>query len=369
MRKHTRDFDSKNTQTGSGDSLPGDLTPAVGLEFPTEAVDELSDPLLSARSLGPGVRLRRAREQMGLTAVDVASRMRLTRHVIEDLERDEYHKGVPKAFLKGYLRTYARLVKLPSDEIVGSFELLFGSRNQEAPVAPTSSESDMSASDSFSQPKSDKADASKEKRLRWISVGLLLAIILIFIAWWRTYTGASPIDSLSQVDLEDLNQDVSLLTENVNNDNNNDFNNSIVSDSAVSFGQVVSHYSDDRLEVLTDDSAVVVDALVRVADSNNSFQDSTDADNLVADFSQPFSSINQIVIEVVDQCWVEVTDAEGKRLYFDLMTPKQLVELTGTAPFEVLLGNPSVAEVRYDGELVNLNDLPNNRTARITVGT
>ena len=67
-------------------------------------------------------------------------------------------------------------------------------------------------------------------------------------------------------------------------------------------------------------------------------------------------------------CWTEISDANGRRLFFGMGRSGRDVELTGPAPFDVLLGNA-------DNVAVRVNDNPftipaaarNNRTARLTI--
>jgi cytoskeleton protein RodZ len=70
----------------------------------------------SARGIGE--RLRQARIRAGLSPSEVGSRLKIPTHVIEALEREDWpHIGAP-VFIRGQLRSYARLLGLPADAIV-----------------------------------------------------------------------------------------------------------------------------------------------------------------------------------------------------------------------------------------------------------
>lgn len=67
-------------------------------------------------------------------------------------------------------------------------------------------------------------------------------------------------------------------------------------------------------------------------------------------------------------CWTEVSDAEGDRLYFGLGKAGGTVSVTGTAPLHVLLGDSENAAVTINGEAYRIP--PSARrgdTARLTV--
>lgn len=76
----------------------------------------------SGDDIGPGQRLREAREAAHLTAAEVASRMRLEPHIIERLENDEFDRLHGPTFVRGYLSGYARLLNLPERPILEAYE-------------------------------------------------------------------------------------------------------------------------------------------------------------------------------------------------------------------------------------------------------
>ena len=88
-----------------------------------ESVVELESSQKNTSS-GPGERLRRSRESLGLTHADVADHLNLRISVIEALETNNY-KQIPKlVFARGYLRAYAKLLRLPGNEIIDAFNQL-----------------------------------------------------------------------------------------------------------------------------------------------------------------------------------------------------------------------------------------------------
>ena len=71
----------------------------------------------------PGQRLRQAREALNLSQQDVARQLHLNVNLIQALE-DNNEEALPaKTYLVGYLRSYARLLNLPADEIIEAAHL------------------------------------------------------------------------------------------------------------------------------------------------------------------------------------------------------------------------------------------------------
>jgi cytoskeleton protein RodZ len=77
-----------------------------------------------------------------------------------------------------------------------------------------------------------------------------------------------------------------------------------------------------------------------------------------------------LVIKATDaDCWVEVRNADGKRLVYDVLKQGETRQVAGKGPFTVVLGNPAAVEVLWKGQPVKL-DAPyaNNCVVRTTVG-
>ena len=71
-------------------------------------------------SRGIGERLHQARIRAGWSPSDVAARLKMPTHVIEALEREDWARIGAPVFIRGQLRSYARLLGLPMDAIVES---------------------------------------------------------------------------------------------------------------------------------------------------------------------------------------------------------------------------------------------------------
>jgi cytoskeleton protein RodZ len=72
-----------------------------------------SNQTMPASSPGVGERLRAARMEAGLTVADVAGRLRMQLRVVEALEAEDWARLGAPVFVRGQLRSYLRLLKLP----------------------------------------------------------------------------------------------------------------------------------------------------------------------------------------------------------------------------------------------------------------
>ena len=79
--------------------------------------------------LTAGEMLRQAREAQGLTINEVASRLNLRPALVRDLEENRFvTKTSVETFIRGYLRGYARLLKLSEEDVISSYEDLIGKK-------------------------------------------------------------------------------------------------------------------------------------------------------------------------------------------------------------------------------------------------
>ena len=69
-------------------------------------------------ALSTGVRLRNAREQLGFSQQAVAERLCLKVSTVRDIEEDKAPADLASTFLRGYIRSYARLVHIPEEELL-----------------------------------------------------------------------------------------------------------------------------------------------------------------------------------------------------------------------------------------------------------
>ena len=80
----------------------------------------IDDQTVSAldTAAGCGTRLRQAREAAGLTLDDVGQRLRMPVQVVKSLEEEQWQKLGAPVFVRGQLRSYARLLKVDISQLL-----------------------------------------------------------------------------------------------------------------------------------------------------------------------------------------------------------------------------------------------------------
>src|SRR5690554_5640565 len=66
--------------------------------------------------------LRQAREDAGLTQEDVVADTRMTLYNVRALENDDFKRLPSDTFTRGYLRIYAKLLKLDVEPLIAAYE-------------------------------------------------------------------------------------------------------------------------------------------------------------------------------------------------------------------------------------------------------
>jgi cytoskeleton protein RodZ len=131
---------------------------------------------MSGVALPPGLRLKAERERRGLSVQKAADEMHLDRWVIEALEADDYKRIGPTVYAKGHLKKYAALLGLPAAEILAGYDS--GVQSPTAAAAPVSNL--LLAA---------RADAPHMSALSppQIAACIGAALLLLIVLWWRPW--------------------------------------------------------------------------------------------------------------------------------------------------------------------------------------
>jgi cytoskeleton protein RodZ len=77
---------------------------------------------------------------------------------------------------------------------------------------------------------------------------------------------------------------------------------------------------------------------------------------------------DQAEFSLIGVSWVEVNDADGNRLFQDMLRENDTLSIRGTAPFEVLLGDARNVSLVFNDADVDLDSsMRNDNTARLSL--
>lgn len=242
------------------------------------------------RLLLPGQRLRAGREALGLTQAEMANRMHLSVSYIKALEADDYDRLPESAFVRGYIKNYAKLVNLPADELANLYQQM--------------------AEETRPQSESLPPPAEPDRRLWWIggAVGFVLVVWLL----WPT--------SIEQPEqyLERSGTPEAAGTPSPE-------------------GETVSPAEglEAGAELAPEDAPTSVPADEDAAAVEPQVED--EVGSVAAD---------RLLIRFKEVCWLRVRNADGDEIYVGQRDENQPLQLDGRGPFRITLGNAAaVSEI------------------------
>ncbi|WP_000298279.1 cytoskeleton protein RodZ, partial [Escherichia sp. TW14182] len=87
-----------------------------------------------------------------------------------------------------------------------------------------------------------------------------------------------------------------------------------------------------------------------------------------AGVTTPAADPNALVMNFTADCWLEVTDSTGKKLFSGMQRKGGNLNLSGQAPYKLKIGAPAAVQIQYQGKPVDLSRfIRTNQVARLTL--
>ncbi|MBS2140890.1 DUF4115 domain-containing protein, partial [Escherichia coli] len=83
-----------------------------------------------------------------------------------------------------------------------------------------------------------------------------------------------------------------------------------------------------------------------------------------AGVTTPVADPNALVMNFTADCWLEVTDATGKKLFSGMQRKDGNLNLTGQDPYKLKIGAPAADQIPVQGNTVALGRFSNTTTVR-----
>lgn len=304
----------------------------------------------------PGERLRRAREEKGLSQEEACKHLRLSTSYMKALEQDDYDRLPEAPFIKGYLRNYARFLGLPAEELARQFQQRVDEMRQDE------REREQAAL--------DEAPSNREWRLPALVV--LVVVLLVAVGWWLW-----PRDQLSAPDAS-VNDSGRGGEERFDSPAPPE-----APDPALPETTEPTEPVEDSLQPSTESGSDSEQGAEPPSDQSNdgsSGGESASRPELAEQTSQTPASqtelaaapgedgIDSLTLEFSRVCWIKVVDATGATLTQGQQNAGGSVNLDGEAPFRVTLGDAAaVSAVRINGSAVSLPSQRSGDVVRVTL--
>ncbi len=295
---------------------------------------------------GPGSQLRAKRQERGLDLAEVAAQLHLTSAVIQQLERDDY-EGLGHVFAIGYLRNYARLLRLDPEPYVE----LYRTQVQNVPTPVP------------------RPARPQKRRLSLLPLsGLFLFLVVGIMGLWYVWSVPSP--RPKEASSPDFSGDAPPAEP---------------ASSVPVERQEPAHSGAASPPVLLPSEPALVSMEPEPPQPSSSVpsggvlesppptpaepQVSTESSVEPGPAPEPeqLASPPEVVLEFSGPCWVDLRDSSRKFKHFGEMKAGDRLVLKGTPPYSILLGNAAVVRMTIGGEPFDLSQKTRGNVAKFTL--
>jgi cytoskeleton protein RodZ len=269
-----------------------------------------------------GAMLRQAREQRNLTKVDLARCLRLEPRVIERLEANQFDQLPAPAFVRGYVRSIAKELGIDSSPLITVYDLRF--RHEPPSLVDFESRAPVEIT-------------TDSNIIRYTTIALCIVMIMMVALWWHA--------------------------------NDRDLPSFKASDRSEPLGADTIVPASDPLpysfELIVHPDTPFYRARIPAAAATGDAADRTDieSDPVIPPVGGGLS------ISTIEDAWVEISDAGGKRLHYSLVKPGSDITVTGEQPYSLVIGNSSAVTVTFGGEPVDVAAHSESGVARLRLGS
>lgn len=289
-----------------------------------KADDEAQTDAVEAGPVG-GECLARARRAQELSVAEIAKELHVDEPKVRALERNDFDQLGAAVFAKGYMRKYADIVGVDYDAVLADYYRL--TRGETTPPVVL----------------------GRRRSTRELSPGPWIAAIIIALAvvagyWWianRALPGSAdtpPASPASEIP-------------------------PIIERAPVA---AADETPTARLEISPDPDEPV-------ADANDSAtlapaEEARDRDDAAESVMPAANPRVRLALSFSGECWTEISDATGRRLFFGMGQDGRNVELIGVAPISALFGNADNVRIWVDGEPLTIPaDRRRGRVAQLEI--
>ncbi|HXF66859.1 MAG TPA: RodZ domain-containing protein [Burkholderiales bacterium] len=281
----------------------------------------------------PGARLARAREQQNLSAADIARQLKLSVSQVEALEAGRYHQLPGPVFVRGFIRNYARLVKLDPEELLREAgESL--PRPAARPEAPPSRGIPFPSS----RPRSWRRYA--------VAAGFIVAGLAAYEFVLMNEPGTGPAVSVTPVSLPVAPPERPAMP-----------SGSAPAPSAGD-GAAAAPAAGETAPAARDEPAASAEAGEGARAAAVAARE---------DEPQPRPGERVVRLEFTEECWVEIRDRNGRVVFSQLNRPGTVQHVSGLPPLAIVVGNAHGVRMSYEGETVDLARHTKIDVARLTL--
>ncbi len=276
-----------------------------------------------------------------MTQDEVASELYMTAGKVRLLEQDDFEHLHSDTFIRGYLRAYANLLKVDAGQVMAAYDECAKNMGW------------------IAEPKVEVVATSNGKIWRFALLLLSLLLVAWLISMWFLGNKKEPQYLPSDASAE-LSKSTKVLPQSEGVD-------------AEAAPAATTKPSASAAE-----NVAVPDAVATSVEGVGS-ADAAGLKQVVAPDQEPQvlpvqtrgqqgRTLDELRLEFADECWLEVSDANGDVLVTELERAGASLNLKGQAPFNVKLGNAPSAKIYLNGQSVDVPATRGTNVATLKIG-
>jgi len=290
------------------------------------------DSLKIARKL-----LKSKREELSLSIEDICRELKLDKKIIKNIESGNFSNFKSYLFLKGYIKNYADFlgidINLPKSGYKKKYKNINKSRKKE----------------------SKKKYLNKNK---YLFILLIFVLLSIFISVYKNKDQEN-IDvhliseSLEIVETKKLQNDGKL---NIKNEISKNTSKNNIQKNIVSSG-------------ITNNS-FIQNEKIEIENITNSKIGTIKKDTFILNPDYALENKIEKILEIKynEDSWTEIIDSNQDIVFLDLVKKGKILKFSISAPFEILLGNATAVNIKYNNENVGISYInPDNNVGKLKI--
>lgn len=270
--------------------------------------------------------LKQRREENSLSISQVAERMRLDPHVIDALEQNDYSSLPAALYVRGYLRGYARLLNIDPEAIIARF-------NDDSPSEPP---------EIIPEVRHPTQTSSSDKPVKAITYLVTFTMVILIIAWWQSNFVVRRADPV--VDAGEIRE-------------------AKPPPPGLPYSFAIIKHPDSPFYRAPDED--LESAGTEATDIGRSEAAPAPEGEIIERGS---AGPDRVLIRLSADSWIEIFDAAGEKVYVSLARSGDVLSLSGTAPFSVLLGFAQGVSIELNGRPFDPAPYSRSGIARFTLG-
>lgn len=278
------------------------------------------DSLKIARKL-----LKSKREELSLSIEDICRELKLDKKIIKNIESGNFSNFKSYLFLKGYIKNYADFLGIDINLPESGYKKKYKNINK---------------------------SRKKESKKKYLNKNKYLFILLIFVLLSISISVYKNKDQ-ENVDVNLISESLEILeTKKLQNDDKLNVKNEI----SVNSGTVNDSFMQNEKIEIENITNSKIDKIKK------------DPDILSSDYVLENKIEKILEIKYNEDSWTEIIDSNQDIVFLDLVKKGKILKFSISAPFEILLGNATAVNIKYNNEIVGISYInPDNNVGKLKI--